>query len=267
MTGTGTLSEYWRELVSGSLLGTDRRDPPEAPAGPLADVVADTVRPTPSGRMLAAVAACTVARRSGVQPQSPAAPLAPPATDDRPVVPPAASHRWRQVVRAWPVLEDEWLHTVDQRGWRLPPDVLVGLLRRHRGDGPRRAVVLGMAGPLGPWVLDHLPELAAVGGSRRAGAPAAGGPPAVLPVSPELLPLLDADPATVVTAIAGGLDAEVFGPPHRAVLINVVARCRPDALEPLAAALRAVESPAAGIAHLLADLAATRHAMISELGQ
>lgn len=262
-----TVTDYWRELVSGSLLGTDRRDPPQPPAGPLADVVADTVRPTLSGRMLAAVAACTVARRSGIRPQSPAEPLAPPAGDDRPVVPPAASRRWRHVVRAWPVLEDEWLHTVEQRGWRLPPDVLVGLLRRHRGDGPRRAVVLRMAGPLGPWVLDHLPELAAVGGSRRAGSPTPALPPAVLPVSPELLPLVHAEPAAVVTAIAGGLDSNVFGPPHRAVLINFVARCPPDALGPLAAALRAVESPAAGIAHLLADLAATRHAMITELGQ
>jgi hypothetical protein len=262
-----SITDYWRDLVGGALLGTDRRDPPEPPAGPVADVVADTVRPTLSGRMLAAVAACTVARRSGVQPQSPAEPLAPPAADDRPIVPPAVSRRWWQVVRAWPVLEDEWLHTVSERGWRLPPDVLVGLLRRHRGDGPRRAVVLQMAGPLGPWVLDHLPELAAVGGSRRAGAETPAGPPSVLPVSPELLLLLDAEPAAVVTAIAGGLDGGVFGPPHRAVLINFVARCRPDALEPLAAALRAVESPVAGIAHLLADLAATRHAMISELGQ
>ena len=89
--------------------------------------------------MLAAVAACAVARRAGVRPQPPAAPLAPPAADGRPAVRPAAARRWRQVVAAWPVLEDEWLATVDQRGWRLPPDVLVGLLRRHRTDGPRRA--------------------------------------------------------------------------------------------------------------------------------
>jgi hypothetical protein len=259
------MADYWRELVGGALLGTDRRDPPEAPAGALADVVADTVRPTPSGRMLAAVAACTVARRSGVQPQSPAAPLAPPAADDRPVVPPAAARRWRHVVRTWPVLEDEWLRIVDQRGWRLPPDVLVGLLRRHRGDATRRAVVLRMAGPLAPWLLDHLPELAAVGGARRAGPATPAVPPAARPVSPELVPLLDADPAAVVTLVAGGLDSGGFGPPHRAVLINFVAGCRPEALEPLAAALRAVESPAAGIAHLLADLAATRQAMLTEL--
>jgi hypothetical protein len=163
------------------------------------------------------------------------------------------------------VLEDEWLRTVDERGWRLPPDVLVGLLRRHRGDGPRRAAVMQMAGPVGPWILDHLPELASVGGARATRALTPAGPSAALPVSPELVPLLDAEPAAVVTALAGGLDSCTFGPPHRAVLINFVARCRPEALEPLAVALRAVESPSAGIAHLLADLAATRHAMITEL--
>jgi hypothetical protein len=260
-----TATDFWRALVSGSLLGTDRRDPPPPPAGPLADLVADAVRPTPSARMLAAVAACVVARRAGVRPLPPVSPLAPPAVDGRPPVRPAAARRWWQVVAAWPVLEDEWLAMVDERGWRLPPDLLVGLLRRHRTNGPRRAAVLRMAGPLGPWLIDHLPELAAAPGSRRADTP---GQPAVLPdlpVSPELVLLLAADPDAVVTAIAGGLASGDLGPPHRAVLVNFVARCRPDTLPPLADALRTVDGP--GLAHLLADLAATRHAMITEVHQ
>src|SRR5262245_13302177 len=107
-----TLGAHWHDLVTASLLGTDRREPPAPPAGPVADLVADTTRPDPSGRMLAAVAACTVARRAGVRPRPPTAPLAPPEADHRPVVPPAASRRWRQVVAAWPVLEDEWLGIV-----------------------------------------------------------------------------------------------------------------------------------------------------------
>jgi hypothetical protein len=45
------------------------------------------------------------------------------------------------------------------------------------------------------------------------------------------------------------------------VLVNFVARCRPVTLPPLADALRT----GPGLAHLLADLAATRHAMITEL--
>jgi hypothetical protein len=249
---TRTAAEHWNDLVTASLLGTDRRDPPVPPDGPLADVVADAVRPTPSGRMLAAVAACTVVRRAGVRPRPPVGPL--------PVVPPAAARRWRQVVTTWPVLEDEWLRTVAERGWRLPPDVLVGLLRLHRTDRARRALAMELAGPAGPWIVDHLPELAAPAGSVRPGPEAT-----VLAVSPELAPYLDADTGAIVTAIAGGMAEGAFGPPHRAVLINFVSRCRPEALAPLAEALRTVDSTGVGLAQLLADLASTRHEMLGEL--
>jgi hypothetical protein len=264
---TPTTTEFWHALVTGSLLGTDRRDPPEPPPGPLAEVVADAVRPTPSGRMLTAVAACTVARRAGVRPRPPAAPLAPPAADERPLVPPAGSRRWRQVVAVWPILEDEWLDIVEQRGWRLPPDVLVGLLRRHRTDGQRRGQVMRMAGPLGPWLVDHLPEIGQPppGGRSRPGRPDHAGPRPAIAVSPELHPLLTAEPGAVVGAIAGALATGALGAPHRAVLVNFVARTRPDTLAPLAEALRTVDSPAIGLAHLLADLAATRHEMLAEL--
>jgi hypothetical protein len=264
---TTTPTEFWDALVTGALLGTDRRDPPEPPPGPLADVVADAVRPTPSGRMLAAVAACTVARRSGIRPRPPVAPPAPPAPDGRPLVPPAASRRWRNVATAWPILEDEWLDTVEQRGWRLPPDVLVGLLRRHRNDGQRRAQVMRMAGPLGPWIVDQFPEIGQPPSRRLPGTgrPDHAGPRPSMAVSPELHPLLAAEPEAVVAAVAGGLASGELGPPHRAVLVNLVARCRPDTLAPLAAALRAVESSSVGLSHLVADLAATRHEMLEEL--
>jgi hypothetical protein len=267
VTATGTLSEYWSELVTGSLLGTDRRDPPDPPPGPVADVVADALRPTPSGRMLAAVAACAAARRAGTRSRPPAAPLDPPEADGRPLVPSAASRRWGRVISTWPLLEDEWLEAVDRRGWRLPPDVLVGLLRRYRTDGRRRAQIMRMAGPLGAWLVDHFPEMRLPPRDRRTGARggAPGGPRPALTVSPELVPLLAAEPSAVVTAIAGGLAGGSFGTPHRAVLVNFVARCRPDVLESLAEALRAVDGPATGLAHLLADLAATRHDMLVEL--
>jgi hypothetical protein len=63
----------------------------------------------------------------------------------------------------------------------------------------------------------------------------------------------------------GGLIAGELGAPHRAVLVNFVARCRPDVLAPLAEALRGIDSPSVGLAHLLADLATTRHDMLAEL--
>ena len=71
------VADHWHELVTAALLGTDRRDPPDPPPGPLADAVADCAAPTPSGRMLADVAACTAVRRAGLRPHPPATPLAP----------------------------------------------------------------------------------------------------------------------------------------------------------------------------------------------
>jgi hypothetical protein len=121
-------------------------------------------------------------------------------------------------------------------------------------------VVTQLAGPAAAWIADHLHELAAPAGAARSGPEAAA--PAV---SPELAPYLDADIGAIVTAIAGGIAEGGFGPPHRAVLINFVVRCRPDALAPLAEALRTVDSSGVGLAQLLADLAMTRHEMLTEL--
>ena len=90
---TETLADTWNELVTVGLLGTDRRDPPELPPGPLADTVADAIRSTPPGRLLAAVAATTVARRCGATPLPPRPPLLAPPPDDRPMLGPTAVNR------------------------------------------------------------------------------------------------------------------------------------------------------------------------------
>ena len=204
-----TVTDHWHELVTVSLLGTDRREPPPAPPGPLADVVADALRETASGRMLADVAAATVARRAGLLPGAPVPPPVPPAADDRPPVPSAAARRWRVLVVEWPVLEDEWLLTVERRGWRLPPDVLVGLLRRHRTDAARRGRVERVGGPVVPWLLEHQPELAGPAGSARSPRPddlGLDGLPA-LAVAAELLALLDAAPDVVAASVAHGFRA------------------------------------------------------------
>jgi hypothetical protein len=88
-----------------------------------------------------------------------------------------------------------------------------------------------------------------------------------LPVPPALLALLTAPAGAVAAAVAGGLADGTLGLPHRAVLVNFVARVQPDALAPLAEALRALDpqAPMIGLAHTLADLAATRHVMLEEL--
>ena len=52
-------------------------------------------------------------------------------------------------------------------------------------------------------------------------------------------------------------------PPHRAVLVNLIARCRPAVLLDAAESL---ESAGVGLALALADEARLRHRMLSELG-
>lgn len=268
MNDPTTVDQLWAELVTTSLLGTDRRDPPDLD-GAIADLVADSVPGAPSTRMLAAVAACTAVRRAGVRPAEPADPLAPPGADDRPECAPAAVERWEHISRAWPVLEDEWMITLIQRGWRLARELVPAALRRHGRDPIRRERVMIAAGPLAPWLIDHVPDLGP-GASARRLTPAeidALGELAELPIPPELAPLLERTGSEAGGAIAIGLEDGSLGAAHRGVLINVIARCPPDGLADLADVLGAVDtrSPGHGIATTLGDLALTRRRMLDEL--
>jgi hypothetical protein len=262
-----TLAEQWRELVSVAMLGTDRRNPPE-PEGLIADLVDDTVRSTPSERMLAQVAATVAVRRAGVLPGPPRQPIAGPDADDRPVCVPAAAERWRHVVSSWPVLEDEWMLTLIRNGWRVPPDLVPEVLDRHRTDPIRRARAELACGPLAVWLVGHLPELAARGAASSQSDPSpediAELPP--LPIPPGLIELVDIS-GDIGSTLASSIVAGDLGAAHRAVLVNLIARVRPESLEEIASALEAVEStsPGYGLAVVLADLALTRLRMLDEL--
>lgn len=266
VVGPPTLDTYWRELVTAALLGTDRRPPPAPPPGPVADLVADAVRSDDAARMLAAVAAVAAARRAAFVAGPPAVPVQLPEADDRPWCPPAAVATWRQVVAAWPLLEDEWLLTVARSGLRVPPDLLVELLQRHRNDAVRRARVVLAGGATAHLLIDHLASLAAP--ARRTTAATASAELPELPVSPGLANLLTADAHTFVRRLAQGFDAGEFGPPHRAVLVNLLARCRPEVLPDAASMLDRVarsSSPEHALAAGLGDLARLRHRALTEL--
>ena len=256
-----TLDEFWGELVTAALLGTDRRDPPAPPTGPVADVVDDTLAPDGASRLLATVGAMAAARRAAFVPTAAADRLQPPAADDRPICSPAAVATWREIVAEWSVLEDEWVLTVVEQGLRLPPDALVELLIRHRGDAVRRARVAIAAGPLATWLVDQLPGLAATTGSTASAEAVATVPE--LPVPPELAELLAADAHTFTARLIPAFDAGAFGPAHRAVLVNLIARCRAAVLVDLADEL---QRTGIGLALALADLARLRHRMLVELG-
>lgn len=260
MTEAVTVDGIWRELVTAALLGTDRRDPPDLGVDELGDVVADAVRPDAASRMLAAVGAVTAARRSAFLPLPPAAPLMGPPADPRPITPAAASATWREVVSEWPVLEDEWVLAVIAGGYRLAPDVLVEALLRHRTDTVRRARVALAGGPRAAWLIDHLPALAAAG-SRTAPAEAVASLPE-LAIPPDLAELLPLDAHTFVRRLMPGFESGEYGQSHRAVLIHLLARCRPEVLPDTADALARV---ATGLSVALADLCHLRHRMLREL--
>jgi hypothetical protein len=257
-----TMDVHWRELVTTAMLGTDRRDPP---SGPLDDLVADTLRAVPSERMLAQVAACTAVRRAGVLPGPPVDRLAGPAMDDRPPCLPAAVKRWYHVTTSWPVLEDEWMLTLITNGWRVAPELVPAVLWRHRSDPVRRARAEVACGPLAIWLVSHLPELEARS-TRGTIDPEALAELPELPIPPDLIDLLGA-PGDVGIALSELIVGGQLGAPHRAVIVNLIARGPSESLPGIASALGSVESTSAGygLASVLADLALTRHRMLDEL--
>ena len=216
--------------------------------------------------MLAAVSAGAAARRAGFVAGPATDRLAPPEPDPRPACPAAAATTWRYVVAEWPVLEDEWVLTVIERGLRLPPDVVVALLLRHRTDATRLARAAVAAGPIARWVTEHVPELAPRTSARVDAEAVMTVPPLAVP--PELAELLGADAHTFASTLGSAFDSGRFGAAHRAVLVNLLARCRPEVLDDAAVGARRRRSDVAdqpGLALSLADLARTRHRMLDEL--
>jgi hypothetical protein len=260
-SATNELDTVWRDLVTAALLGTDRRPPPIPPDGRVGDLVADAVRPDDASRMLAAVGAVAAARRAAFVADAAAPSLQPPAADARPWCSPSAVATWRTIVVEWPVLEDEWVLTVIERGMRVPPDAVAELLLRHRGDAVRRARAAVAAGPIAVWLTDHIPALAPTTG-RSAAAEAVATLPE-LPVPVELAELLTTDANSFVQGLMPGFEAMRYGPAHKAVLVNLLARCRPAVLIDAAGAL---DRHRVGLALALADLARLRHRMLIELG-
>jgi hypothetical protein len=249
-SATTRLDGYWRELVAVAVLGTERRDPPAPPAGAIADLLADTAavgggdRPTDAAaELLDAVAATTAVRRAAFLPEPPLDRLAPPPDDPRPWCSAAAATTWRTVVSEWPVLEDEWIETLVERGLALPPDLVVELLVRHRADGARRSRVVRAAGPLAVWLVDLVPALA--GSSSRSSGRTTRPDPEPAPArsaaaeSPTFVDRLRA-------AVVDGTGPPIPGP----VLVGSIARCHPGALAEVIDVLDEARHPLAGLARL-----------------
>jgi hypothetical protein len=252
----------WNLLVTTALLGTDRRDPPEPPAGPIADAVADLAvvigDESSDVRLLNQVAVTTVVRRAAARPDPPVELLAPPPVDQRPMCPTDAVATWRRLVAGWPVLEDEWLALAWQHGVALPGDMVVELLERHRRDPVRTAVVATVAGEVVEWLREHVPSV----GRFEPNAPDID--PAVLPplpIGPAIEPLLTADGATFAGTLVADLSTGRLTAIHRPVLVNLLARCRTIVLDDTIVALGPL-ADTDGVAASLLDLARCRRDML-----
>lgn len=241
---TASPEDTWGSLVTTALLGTDRRDPPPSPDGPIAELLGDLALiagdSTPDTQFLDHVAAVTLARRAAVVPSRPAPLLEPPPQDDRPLCPTSAVAMWHRVVGEWPVLEDEWLSLAAAHRVALPGDLLVTLLGRHRRDAPRRARVAAIAGGVAQWLAEHVPAVAGHVSELTTTAPAEdgreanGGDPGALPPLPipvELEPLLSADAATFAGTLRSYLETGQLDATHRRVLTHLIARCRTAVLD------------------------------------
>ncbi|MFE9676002.1 DUF5691 domain-containing protein [Streptomyces sp. NPDC006259] len=162
MTGTGTASASWEEIVAVALLGTDRRTPPGVAPGRAA-----------SSALLDAAAAETVRRRAGLRPGR-AAPRPEPAPEDpRPALPAAAARRLARLLADRPggggggrrgtapdlmELLPQWLAAANARGFAAPAPTLPALLDAARGRTDLRPAALEFAGPRALWLARLNPD-------------------------------------------------------------------------------------------------------------
>ena len=138
--------------------------------------------------------------------------------------------------------------------------LLVAALTRHRSDPVRRARAALAGGPLSAWLIDHVGGLAAAAG-RAVSADAVGALPE-LAIPPELAELLAVDAHTFVRRLLPRFHSGELGPAHRAVLTNLLARCRREVLLDAAAALETIGTT---LSLPLAELCRLRDTMLAEL--
>jgi hypothetical protein len=155
----GTLST-WHDLVTASLIGTERAGVPAAGIPGLPPTGDDTG--DPAAVLLDRAALLTAARRAGRQPDR-AQPLAVCEPDPRPAVNPAAADRLARLLSGeYPDLLSEWLRAVSARGLRLPAQFLPVLLDRVRRVGPTDTalarLVAEAGGPRARWLAGLNPD-------------------------------------------------------------------------------------------------------------
>jgi len=152
----------WRDLVTASLIGTERAEVPPAPVPGV--LTSDPARATqdPAAVLLDRAALLTAARRAGRRHgQADPPPVAEP--DSRPAVSRAAGRRLARMLGGeYPELLAEWLAAAAARGLRPPPELLPALLDRIRRAGPADSSLSRLAaeagGPRARWLAGLNPD-------------------------------------------------------------------------------------------------------------
>jgi hypothetical protein len=150
----------WRDLVTASLIGTERTVVP--PAGILGPLPAEETIGDPAAVMLDRAALLTAARRAGRRPDR-AEPLPVCEPDPRPAVSPAAGRRLARMLGGeYPELLTEWLTAVADRGLQPPPQSLPALLdlarRTRSADSGLARLVAAAGGPRARWLAGLNPD-------------------------------------------------------------------------------------------------------------
>ena len=222
----------WHDLVTASLIGTERSVVPAVAIPGLPPAGDDTG--DPAAVLLDRAALLTAARRAGRRPDR-AEPLPVCELDSRPAVSPAAAARLARMLSGeYPDLLAEWLAAVTARGLRSPLHLLPALLDRARRTGPANAVLMRLVTEAGgarvSWLAGLNPdwEVAAV--------PALAGPDAwrlgdAGQRRSYLVGLLASDPDAARDMIRGGWDAAA--PAERVMFLSALADGLDPADEPL----------------------------------
>jgi hypothetical protein len=241
----------WHDLVTASLIGTERSPVPAVGIPGL--LPAEDGTGDPAAVLLDRAALLTVARRAGRRPGQ-AEPLPVSEADSRPVVSRAAGRRLARMLGGeHPDLLAEWLTAVAAGGLRPPPQLLPALLDRARRGGPADWALPGLVaeagGPRARWLAGLNPDWEFVLAETLAGEDAWR-----LGTASQRRAYLTAlrarDPVAARELIAGSWAAA--GPDERVMFVSAMADGLSLADEPLLEA--ALDDGAAFVRKMAADV-------------
>jgi hypothetical protein len=220
----------WHDLVTASLIGTERAVVPAVDIPGLLPAEDDTR--DPAAVLLDRAVLLTAARRAGRRPDR-AEPLPICEPDPRPAVSPAAGVRLARMLSGeYPELLVEWLTAVLARGLRPPPQSLPDLLDRARrarwANSGLARLVTEAGGPRARWLAGLNPDwelMAAPAGEDAWRLGDAG------QRRDYLASLLAGDPDMARDLVRGSWDAA--GPAERVMFLSVLADRLGPADEPL----------------------------------